>query len=208
VAEVRADSLCALPEVSGRSQRDMDAAERTKQLLAESPLVAFSVYTHIQAGVVRSLGNDVLTTLNVAIAPVESGGDSTLINRAYGQFWLWVLAAYEIVRTMSQVRGCFSEPTAGSILAFKQHIAVLRIPFAKQTYAFTKQEYAAKSKTPTRIGTDASISGFDVKTRDILFDVRGTKFSARKLVNDFDALIQSIKLEDVQHPHGWHPPKA
>ena len=119
---------------------DMEQAKTIDQLYRENPLLAFSFYAHMQAEITRRLGRDVLATLDTAIAPsAEEGaaatGDATAINHAYGQFWLWVLAAYEVVRTMSQARGCFSEPIAQRLVDLKRHIAGLRIPFAKQEYA-------------------------------------------------------------------------
>src|SRR5258706_8916923 len=119
---------------------NMEQANTIDQLYRENPLLEFSVYTHMQVEITRRLGSEVLDTLDMAIAPPAVEGattttDGAALNRAYAQFWLWVLAAYEVVRTMSQARGCFSVPLAGRLLEFKRHIAGLRIPFAKQEYA-------------------------------------------------------------------------
>lgn len=177
----------------------MEKATTIDQLYRENPLLAFSVYTHLQVDITRRLGAEVLATLDTAITPptVEGGAtkaDGATINRAYGQFWLWVLAAYEVVRTMSQAAGCFSEPLAARLLEFKRHIAGLRIPFAKQ-------EYARGSDQP--IGSEASIAGIKGTPRDMSFEVQGVGYSVRELVSEFDNLIQGVRPDDVLHRHGW-----
>ncbi len=158
----------------------------------EHPLLAFSFYTHVQCEITRRLGHELLTSLETAIAP--DSVDATVLDRAYGQFWLWVLGAYEITRTMSHAEACFSPAVAKNVLDFKRRITRLRIPFAKQEYA---------GRETVLLGADASISGIDRQKRDMTFNVRGDVFSARGLVADFDALISSIKPADVLHRHGW-----
>ena len=53
-------------------------------------------------------------------------------NLAYGRIWLWILGAYEVVRTMCQARICFSEEYLAKLTTFKTAMADIRIPFAKQ----------------------------------------------------------------------------
>ena len=124
------------------------------------------------------------------------GNDGTVLNRVYGQFWLWVLAAYEIVRTMCQARACFSDRLAGRLAALKTQVAELRIPFAKQ-------EYPGVRGVP--IEAEASISGWDAATKDITFEVGGKDISARALVTEFDEVIATVQPADVLHRHGWSP---
>lgn len=177
----------------------MEQAKTIDELYRKNPLLAFSVYTHMQAEITRGLGRDVLATLDNAIALSAQEGATTTadgsgINRAYGQFWLWVLAAYEVVRTMSQASGCFSKRLAERLVEFKRHIAGLRIPFAKQ-------EYAQGGDHP--IGSEASIAGINGNTCDMSFTVRGVTYSVRGLVSEFDNLMQGIRPDDVLHRHGW-----
>src|ERR1700687_2076506 len=51
---------------------------------------------------------------------------------AYSHFWLWVLAAYEVTRTMHQARVCFSVPLGNRLGTLKKQLSQLRVPFAKQ----------------------------------------------------------------------------
>jgi len=170
---------------------DIDAVERIRR---EQPLVIFSVYTHIQAEITRGLGRDVLATLDAAFGP--NGVDGSGFNRAYGQFWLWVLAAYEIVRTMYQSKGCFSDRLVRRLGEFKKRIAELRIPFAKQ-------EYPGKRDRP--IQAEASIYDVDAGAKDISFEVRGQVISARALLAEFEELVSTADAGDVLHRHGWSP---
>ncbi len=170
----------------------MEEAKAVERRYMENPLLAFSFYTQLQTDVTRRLGQDVLAALDEAIGREEV--DATTLNRAYGQFWLWVLAAYEVTRTMSQAKRCFREAIAEKVVAFKRRIAGIRIPFAKQEYP---------GGGDVAIGAEASIAGIDSKKRDMTFVVRGVAFSARSLMTEFDALIRGIERGDVLHRHGW-----
>lgn len=163
--------------------------EKIERIYMEHPLLAFSVYTHIQSEIVRGLGNEVIASLDTAIA--SDAVDATTINRAYGQFWLWVLGAYEITRTISQAKACFSPRVGANVLDFKQRLGRLRIPFAKQEYA----------GGTALLGSETSISGIDNQKKDMTFSVQGVVFSARRLVADFDGLISQIKPADVLDNH-------
>lgn len=157
----------------------------------EHPLVAFSVYTDIQVKTVRRLAEDILHILDTAVS--EGSVDATGLEHSYGLFWLWVLAAYEITRTMTQVKGCFSKGLSTKLTAFKINISPLRIIFAKQ-------EYPGK-RFP--IASEASIYGLDTVGKDMRFEVRGAILSARTLIAEFDALFKSITPSDILHDYRW-----
>jgi hypothetical protein len=111
----------------------MERREPVNGVTREHPLVAFSVYTDIQVKVVRRLGDDILHILDTVVC--KGSVDATGLTRSYGLFWLWVLAAFEIIRTMAQAEGCFSKVLSTKLAAFKKHISPLRIVFAKQDYS-------------------------------------------------------------------------
>ena len=173
----------------------MEDIEAVRRLLRENPLIAFSVYTHIQADITRGLGRDVARTLDAAFGQ-QTSVDGGAFNRAYGQFWLWVLAAYEVVRTMSQWKACFSDRFAAKLATFKKHVAELRIPFAKQ-------EYAGRHGKP--IEAEASVYSVDAGAKDIKFEVKGHIISARSLLAEFEDLVATVEPTDVLHRHGWSP---
>jgi hypothetical protein len=163
-----------------------DAVER---MLDEKPLIAFSVYTAGQVDVLNETAQTIVSTLESSIRP--DGIDGLAFNRAYGLFWLWVLGAYEVARTMCQARECFSSPASRRICTLKRHIAKLRIPFAKQEYEGPKKP----------IQGEASVTGFNLPSRDFSFDVKGTRFSVRKTMDEFRAVIASIGRADVLRDH-------
>src|SRR4051794_39337074 len=82
-----------------------------------NPLIVFSVYTDIQSRTIRGLGQDILASLEAGITPDDGTGkgivcSGEVIDCCYGQFWLWILGAYEVVRTMCQAELCFSPRAA------------------------------------------------------------------------------------------------
>ena len=167
----------------------MERDKVVERLYQEHPLTRVSVYSEIQVQIVRNLGEEILACLDASVS--NGTVDASGLNRAYGRFWLWCLGAYEIVRTMSQAKVCFSGALAVKIAAFKKRVSPLRI-------AFAKQELQGKRK-PIEAG--ASIQGVDAPRKDMTYEVRGTILSARDLIAEFDALVGGITEADVLHDH-------
>jgi len=106
-------------------------------ILEKHPLVAFSVYTHIQVEVLKDLGATIRASLDTTMSEGHVQGPG--FNKLYGEFWLWVIGVYEVVRTMDQATGSFSGRAGADIHAFKRRVAKLRMPFAKQEYSGSTQ---------------------------------------------------------------------
>ena len=159
----------------------MDAV---RELYERQPQLRFSVHTAIQATVIVELGSEIRQLLDSGMAADQV--DGSMINSVYGKFWLWVLGAYEVVRTMGQAKSCFTEEAAQRILAFKRRIATLRMPFAKQEF---------EGRGP--IASEASVSGIDIPNRDLRFDVAGQTFGIRELLGGFESLIRELSLKDI-----------
>lgn len=162
-----------------------------ERMLDENPLIAFSAFSHSQVEILRDLATRLLAELDRSIAPGEVDGQG--FQRAYAMFWLWVLGAYEVVRTMSQARSCFSERFASEVTGFKKRIAKLRMPFAKQEYTGRKR--------PT-IG-EASVSGIDCATCDFTFTVERQTFSVRRTVAEFTAIFDGVTRRDIIRNHRY-----
>jgi hypothetical protein len=167
-----------------------------EKILNKNPLTVFSVYTDIQCRTVQTLGREILLCLDVGITPDAGTGQGTIcggdvINRGYGQFWLWVLGAYEIVRTMCQAEKCFSPRVANELKGFKRKLAILRMPFAKQ-------ELPGKD-VPVR--AEPSIYGIGDSPPDLRFDVEGQVLSVRELIGEFAAVFGGITRADVLADH-------
>jgi hypothetical protein len=162
------------------------------RLLTDNPLVRYSVYTHVQYLCLQKLMLDFCATLDVAIQREPSLQGEVIVdvagyNRSYGQAWLWVLGAYEVVRTMCQTPSCFSPPLAERLRALKKRLTLVRIPFAKQELAGTKES----------VSVEPSPSGIRSDPCDLVFDIGGRAVSIRRLMNDWDAVFTSITLADV-----------
>ena len=174
----------------------MEANPVIEDMLNKNPLVIFSVYTQIQNRTVRELGREVLTCMEAGISPDDGTGRGTVcgsdvISRGYGQFWLWVLGAYEVVRTMCQAEQCFSPRVAAELKVLKRSLAVIRMPFAKQ-------ELPGKS-TPVR--AEPSIYGIGGSPPDLRFEVEGKVISVRELLAEFDRVFDGITRADVLADH-------
>jgi hypothetical protein len=154
--------------------------------LARYPLVRFSVYSQIQAQTLIDLSVEITGLMESSIKDGQFV-DGSNIQLIYGRFWLWVLGAYEVSRTMSEYKSCFSGALNRRVSAFKAQISILRMPFAKLQFK--------GSDMP--INGEASISGIDIETKDFVFHVGDKRFPMRWLMNEFVSLVASIRPEDV-----------
>ncbi len=162
----------------------------------KNPLTVFSVYTDIQSRIVRGLGQEILASLEVGITPEDGTGKGVVcsgevIDRCYGQFWLWILGAYEVVRTMSQAEQCFSPRVVIELKGLKKRLAILRMPFAKQ-------ELRGK---PIPVRTEPSIYGIGASPPDLRFEVEGQIISIREFVVEYTRVFDSITRSDILADH-------
>lgn len=170
----------------------MSADSIIEDMINKNPLIVFSVYTDIQSRTIQRLGHEILTCLEGGIVPDNGTGQGTVcggevISRGYGQLWLWVIGAYEVVRTMCQAEQCFSPRVRDELKALKQRLAVIRMPFAKQ-------ELPGKS-VPVR--GEPSIYGVGDSPPDLRFEIEGQVISVRELIGEFARVFESITSADV-----------
>lgn len=160
-----------------------------ERVYAACPLVIFSVYTDIQCTVIRKLGQSILAALDQGIREEDgkTSVDGEMFNRVYGDFWLWVLGAFEIVRTMEGAKECFSPRLQDELRTFKRKIVFLRSPFTKQMLAGAR----------TKIRAEPSIADIEHSPPNMIFSVESQRFSVRDLCTHFEAMIASIRREDV-----------
>jgi len=107
----------------------MDDQNVIDRMLDKEPLILFSLYTAGQVRTLQDVGKELLSLLESTIVPKSIDGAS--FNRAYGLFWLWVLGAYEVTRTMCQAKACFSRDLSMKLAGLKQRLSILRMPFAE-----------------------------------------------------------------------------
>jgi hypothetical protein len=169
--------------------------EAFHDFLRRNPLYVFSMYTGKQVEIVSELGAKIERLLDEAIT--ASAVDGTLFQQIYGDFWLWVLGAYEIVRTMSQAKVSFTPDTIGRINVYKRKLAALRIPFAKQEFA----------RNGGPIGGEPSVYGIDTARKDFKYEVGGEVYTIRELISGFRTLVASIDASHVLRPLPTLPPQ-
>lgn len=150
----------------------------------ERPLLEFSVYTNTQIELLNKLESEINSMM-------AQRRDAQVINDIYGSFWLWVLGAYEVVRTMSQARSSFTPEVTQRLKDYKRKIAKIRIPFAKQ-------EYHGRNRP---IFNEASMSGMNTETGDMFFRIEGVEFSSMSLMKGFHDLMASIRPTDILRRH-------
>ncbi|WOB06868.1 hypothetical protein [Piscinibacter gummiphilus] len=154
----------------------------------QEPLAKFSVYTQVQIQHLWKLANEIKQTLDASVQDgIFYAGKENNLNRVYGDFWLWVLGAYEVVRTMSHYSTCFSESYSAEVVAFKKQIATLRMPFAKLQFQGSDKP----------INGEASIYSMDTEAKDLSFRIAEKIFSVRPLISEFERITKEVKLEDV-----------
>jgi len=171
-----------------------------EEMLDKTPLVAFSVYTDIQSRTLQTLGAEILACFDAGIKPDGASGNGSncsgeLVIRGYGQFWLWVLGAYEVVRTMcpnpEQCDRYFSRGVSDRLKELKRRLAELRMPFAKQ-------ELRGKN---VPVEAEPSICGIGTSPPDLRFEVEGQVISARELIVEFATVLGNIARGDVLADH-------
>lgn len=155
------------------------------EIWKRAPLVRFSVYSQLQVEAVRALSTELVRLLDASVSHGRMEGPA--FQTIYAKFWLWVLAAYEITRTMSEYRICFSERFQAEIASFKKNISVLRIPFAKQQFQGEKKP----------IGSEASVYGLDTTKKDLAFRIGDKEVWMRQVVDQFEGMVGSLTAEDV-----------
>lgn len=162
-----------------------------EQIVEREPLMAFSHYLSGRVNVLLALQDEILGHLDQGFsATCVDGGRVEL---AESLMWLWMLGAYEIVRTMCQARICFSERALNEMAQLKKVLSVVRMPAAKM-------EKAGKKEPVT---SDRSPAGWDVANRDLLVnDPEETQdISARFILTEFERVFSSITKHDVLARH-------
>lgn len=160
---------------------------------AQTPLLAFSCGTCLQLQFL----NETAAEIRLLIASgVKHDGpwDGNALSKAHGQFWLWVLGAYEVLRTMAQAPSCFTPDLYHRITLEKRHFNQIRIPFAKQERAGVRKGDATS--------TWREVFAFGYKPDgDIIFSIGGTEFCAKDLIERFELFIKTIDRHDVLQSH-------
>ena len=162
----------------------------SEQMIERDPLVAFSHYLAGRVHVLLALADEIIDNLDQGFAGPSI--DVGRVARAESLMWLWLLGAYEVVRTMCQSKACFTQHTLDELIKLKKTLAAVRMPAAKME----------KSGIKTPVTSDRSPCGLNVESRDLLMnDPDSQDVFARELLTELDRVFSSIKLSDVLARH-------
>lgn len=149
-----------------------------RQIIEQNPLINFSLYTQFQVHTLDRIGNEI-------IGLSQDWTDCvTNFNRVNDLFWLWVLGAYEVIRTMHKHKDRFAPPLQTKIAAQKKVLAEIRMPFAKQ-------ELRGNGKP-----VYAELSAVDID-KGMIFRIRNENYHSSKVIENYLTLIKSIKSEEI-----------
>jgi hypothetical protein len=163
-------------------------SEIIEEMLKRHPLIQFSLYTDSQAQILLDLGEKIIRLLDEGL--IKPNIVDRPAREAYGQFWLWVLGAWEVIRTMDEPehRDCFAEPIFTEIGKMKKTLHRIRIPFAKQELAGRKGKH---------VYSELSMYTFDHERKDIGYKIDHEIVWMRRTLIDFDHFIRSIQTSHV-----------
>jgi len=168
----------------------MSAFSTSREFEKHNPLVRFSFYANGRVQVLLKLGVEILGELEAALAD-DSSVSFEHLAKAEELSWLWVLGAYEVVRTMCQAKPCFSERAFKSLSNLKRELGRVRMPAAKME----------APGQPVPIGSARSPAGLSASDRDLLVGDPSNPKSLRKLVGAFYSVFSQIDGTDILATH-------
>lgn len=161
------------------------------QITAHDPLIAFSFYLDGRKNALLSIAEEIIENLDHAFSGPAIDGSH--LDRAESLMWLWVLGAYEIVRTICQAKSCFSKRAFDEFSQIKKTLSAIRMPAAKM-------EKPGKNIPVT---SDRSPSELDIPNRDIFVNDPESmrNVSAQFILQEFDRVFASLTKDDVLARH-------
>lgn len=154
------------------------------------PILRFSVYTAIQIDILRSISKEIGEISDGWIRSEDGGLILEGYNRYYGLFWLWVLGAYEVVRTMKQHSDCFQPALAARIKATEDILSQIRVPFAKQELKKRKDENVVGVTHENSVASINKAHGFG-------FEIRGVMYYSNDIIEDTFKLFDEVNRVDI-----------
>lgn len=160
------------------------------QSLEREPLLAYSFYLNGRVHALMHIASEIEEALDLGFGSTLVHGG--LVGRADTLMWLWILGAYEVMRTMCQSPGCFSEQALTRFKSMKKSLAVVRMPAAKM-------EPQGKNQA---VSSDRSPSGWSVDRKDLLVNAPDEpNVYARDLIEQFERVVSDLKRNDVIKSH-------
>lgn len=161
-----------------------------KERIDREPLLNYSFFLSSKNILLLDMIDTIIGNLDSGFSSKPINSD--LIGEASVFTWFWVLGAYEIVRTMSQTKDCFSEAAYNKLVALKQELAKARMPNSKM-------EKTRQKTIP--VNSNRCFDGWDYENRDLMIGDPECALSARVLFKLYDDTITSIKPGDILKEH-------
>ncbi len=160
-----------------------------EEIYAREPLLAFSFYLSGCNNTLLSFSKEILEKLDNGFEgqTIHAG----LIGNASALLWLWTLGAYEVIRTISQAKECFSDSFIEKVTKLKKELAIVRMPSAKM-------EVVGKNMP---VNSNRSPDGWDIENKNLLIGSPENPVSARYLLDLYKKTILSLSIEDVRKRH-------
>jgi hypothetical protein len=162
-----------------------------ERVIEREPMILFSWYLSGRKNVLLTIANEIIENLDGAFA--DSVIDGGKLDSAESLFWLWTLGAYEVVRTMCQVKSCFSEKASDELVQLKKTLSTIRMPAAKME----------KPGKRVPVTSNRSPAEWDLQNKDLLVGDPESEagFSARAALKSFDTLFASLTANDILADH-------
>jgi len=159
------------------------------EILDREPLLAFSFYLSGRNNVLLSISDEIIENLDKGF--LDTSIQTDLIGHASTLMWLWTLGAYEVVRTMSQAKGCFSESFNKKLSKLKKELAKARMPSAKME----------KQGKKIPVNSNRSPDGWDIEKKDLLIGDPEEPISGRLMLESYDEIMSSLTIKEVIKHH-------
>lgn len=165
-----------------------------EEQISREPLLSFSFALSTRNNQLATVADEILDNLDRGIS--KDCIDSQYVTKAGILIWLWMLGAYEIVRTMCQAKSCFTTECLGRLQPLKKRLAKVRMPDAKME----------KQGKPIPVSSNRSPWCVVVETKDLLIGDPDEPYSARALINEYFSTINSITPNEViaQHEESYN----
>lgn len=160
-----------------------------EEQVSREPLLAFSFALSTRNNQLATIADEILENLDKGIT--KELIDSQYVTKAGISVWLWTLGAYELVRTMCQAKTCFSPECLARLHSLKKQLAKVRMPDAKME----------KQGKRIPVGSNRSPWCEVVDSKDLLIGDPEEPYSARKLMEDYFAVINSISPNEIVAQH-------
>ncbi|MEZ4777620.1 MAG: hypothetical protein R3D00_30880 [Bacteroidia bacterium] len=163
-----------------------------EQVFEREPLMKFSFYLNSRHMVLISTLDEITENLDNGFSGFPSGViDGSSIGHASSLMWYWTLRAYEVIRTISQAKDCFSSKFIEDVNDLKRDLSKARMPSAKMEKR-GKREPVISTRSP---------DGWDYENKDLLIGDPYDYISARKLLQKYDEIMTNLKPSDVLKRH-------